>query len=111
VPSLPCASRISVWSSSRASTTTVNSYSTTVVAAPPVVGGFGYGFGMPFFGGWGYRPTFLMPFPFFGGLLQIVFLLVIVNVVFSIVKVGRVCRLGPWGVLLNRRGPDFSRLA
>lgn len=47
----------------------------------------GYGFGMPFFGGWGFGPTFIMPFPFFGGLLQIMFLLLIVNVVFGIVKV------------------------
>lgn len=67
------------------SSTTVNSYSTTVVA-PPVVGGFGYGYGMPFFGGWGFGPTFIMPFPFMGGLLQIMFLLLIVNVVFGIVK-------------------------
>ncbi|KAI8471376.1 MAG: hypothetical protein J3K34DRAFT_417420 [Monoraphidium minutum] len=67
----------------RSSTTVINR---TTVVAPPLVGG--YGFGMPFFGGFGgmgYGMGF-MPFPFFGGIIQIMFLLVIVNVVFSLVK-------------------------
>lgn len=80
-------------------TTVINR--TTVVAAPSP-----FGFGMPFFGGWGFGPTFIMPFPFFGGLIQIMFLLLIVNVVFGIVKVRldsggldrgvRRARLGVW---------------
>lgn len=66
----------------RRSTTVVNQ---TTVVAPPLVGGFGYG--MPFFGGgFGYGMPMFMPVPIFGGLLQLMFLLVIANVVFSIVK-------------------------
>lgn len=67
--------------SPRRSTTVVNS---TTVVAPPLVGG--YGFGMPFFGGYGFGMPMFMPIPIFGGLLQLMFLLVIANVVFSIVK-------------------------
>jgi len=70
----------------------VNSYNTTVVA-PPLVGGYGMGYGMPFFGG-GFGYGYGMPIPFMGGLLQIMFLLVIVNVVFGIVKVGLAWKTG-----------------
>lgn len=71
----------------RSSNTVVRSSSTTVVApsvvvAPPVYtpmfspfGGFGFGF----------APTFVMPFAF-GGLFQIFFLLTLVSVVFTVVK-------------------------
>jgi uncharacterized membrane protein len=69
-------------SRAQSSRTVVNN---TTVVAPPLVGGFGWG--MPFGGyGWGFGPTFLMPFPFMGGLIQMMFLLLIVNVVFSVVK-------------------------
>lgn len=74
-------------SARRSSTTTVNHYNTTIVAAPPVMGGFGYG--MPFFGGgfgFGFRPGFVMPFPFMGSILQFTFLMLIVSVVFNVVK-------------------------
>jgi hypothetical protein len=48
----------------------VNSYSTTIVAAPPVYSPFSPfgGFG---FGGYGFGMPMVMPFPFFGGLLQV----------------------------------------
>ncbi|XVE71850.1 hypothetical protein DITRI_Ditri10aG0184900 [Diplodiscus trichospermus] len=33
-------------------------------AAPPLVGGYGYGFGVPFYGGWGWSPfSFFAPGP------------------------------------------------
>jgi hypothetical protein len=49
----------------------MNSYSsTTIVAAPPVFSPFGYGgFG---YGGFSFMP--IVPIPFFGGLLQFMFL-------------------------------------
>lgn len=32
--------------------------------APPLVGGYGYGFGVPFYGGWGWSPfSFFTPGP------------------------------------------------
>lgn len=32
--------------------------------APPLVGGYGYGYGVPFFGGWGWTPySFFAPVP------------------------------------------------
>ncbi len=62
-------------------TTVVNN---TVVMAPPVVapplfGGFG-------FGGFSVFPTFFMPVPFFGGILQVFFLLFAVSAVAAIVR-------------------------
>eukprot|EP00775_Hariotina_reticulata_P001674 gene1674-2017_t len=63
----------------------VNSYSTTIVAAPPVYssfspfGGFGYG-------GFGFGMPMVMPFPFFGGLLQFMFLMLAVSFVFNVIK-------------------------
>jgi uncharacterized membrane protein len=63
---------------------TVNSYSsTTIVAAPPVFSPFGYGGG---FGFGGFRIMPIIPIPFFGGLLQMMFLFLIVSVVFNVVK-------------------------
>jgi hypothetical protein len=64
----------------------VNNYSTTtIVAAPPVYaspfGGFGYGFG-----GFRIMPTFVMPFPFFGGILQFMFLALMLGFVFNVVR-------------------------
>ena len=56
----------------------------TTVVAPPEVGGFGYGgygYGMMPFGGFGIGMPMFLPFGFFGGMLQIMFLLVIVNMV------------------------------
>ena len=81
-PPFPLPGRTSSRSTTARSTTVNN---TTVVVAPPVVSPFG--FGMPFFGGYGGYGFGVMPFPFFGGLIQIMFLLLIVNVVFSVVKV------------------------
>jgi len=63
-------------------------YSTTIVAAPPVYspfspfGGYG-GFG---FGGFRIMPTFVMPFPFFGGLFQFMFLMLMFSVVFNVIR-------------------------
>lgn len=74
--------------SRRSAASTVNHYHTTVVTAPPVAGGFGYG--MPFFGGgfrFGFAPTFYMPIPFLGSILQFAFVMLLVSVVFNIVKV------------------------
>jgi hypothetical protein len=65
----------------------VNNYSsTTIVAAPPVYsapmfGGFGYGYG-----GFRLMPTFVMPFPFFGGILQFMFLALMMGFVFNVVR-------------------------
>jgi hypothetical protein len=51
--------------------------------APPIYSG-GYGYGgyapRPFFGGFGFFPSFYMPFPFFGGILQFFFLMAFVSV-------------------------------
>ena len=66
----------------------VNNYhTTTVVAAPRVVSPFGFGspFGMGGF--FGFRPVVVMPFPFLGGLLQFLFLTLLLGFVFSVVKV------------------------
>jgi hypothetical protein len=67
---------------------------TTVVAPTPMFGGFGWG--MPFGGfGWGgfaMRPAIVMPFGFFGGILQMMLLLLIGGMVFGFVKV----RAGFW---------------
>lgn len=52
------------------------------VAAPPVYAGYGYG--SPF--GFSIMPTFVMPFPFFGGLLQIFLLMAVVSVVFNVIR-------------------------
>lgn len=67
----------------RGSTTVAHSHTSVTVVAPvvaPVVpvapmGGFGYGYGwgMPF-GGFRIMPTFVMPFPFLGGMLSFMFL-------------------------------------
>jgi uncharacterized membrane protein len=65
-------------------------HSTTIVAAPPVYaaspfspfGGYG-GFG---FGGFRIMPTFVMPFPFFGGLFQFMFIALMFGVIFNVVK-------------------------
>ena len=54
---------------------------TTVVAPSPF--GFG-GFGMPFFGGFGYRPIFFAPI---GGLLSTMLMLLAAGFVFSFVRV------------------------
>ena len=58
-------------SHSRRAAPQMNSYSsTTIVAAPPVFSPFGYGgFG---YGGFSFMP--IVPIPFFGGLLQFMFL-------------------------------------
>jgi uncharacterized membrane protein len=62
----------------------MNNYSsTTIVAAPPVFSPFGYGGG---FGFGGFRIMPIIPIPFFGGLLQLMFLMLIVGVVFNVVK-------------------------
>jgi uncharacterized membrane protein len=62
----------------------VNNYSsTTIVAAPPVYSPFGFGGG---FGFGGFRIMPIIPIPFFGGLLQLMFLMLIVGVVFNVVK-------------------------
>ena len=63
---------------------------TTVVGAPavapPLFGGFGFGgFGFPF-GGVSIMPTFAVPIPFFGGLLQFFFLTTLLAVVFGVVR-------------------------
>jgi len=61
----------------------VNNYSsTTIVAAPPVYSPFGFGgYG---FGGVSFMP--IVPIPFFGGFLQLMFLMLIVSVVFNVIK-------------------------
>lgn len=59
-----------------------NSYSTTIVAAPPVYSPFGFGgFG---YGGFSFMPV--VPIPFFGGILQFMFLMLIVSFVFNVIK-------------------------
>lgn len=69
---LPSARSRAAPQSSRASPQ-VNNYSTTIVAAPPVYSSFSpFGFGGFGFGGVRIMPVF--PFPFFGGLLQFMFL-------------------------------------
>jgi len=76
---------------SRSAPSMGNTYhSTTIVAAPPVYaaspfspfGGYG-GFG---FGGFRIMPTFVMPFPFFGGLFQFMFIALMFSVIFNVVK-------------------------
>ncbi|GBF96222.1 hypothetical protein Rsub_08767 [Raphidocelis subcapitata] len=71
-----------------ASSTTVVHHHTTVVAPSPMFGGFGWG--MPFggfgFGGFAMRPAFIMPFGFFGGMLQMMLLLLVGGMVFGFVK-------------------------
>lgn len=62
----------------------VNNYSTTIVAAPPVYSYSPFGFGGFGFGGVRIMPV--IPFPFFGGLLQFAFLMLIVSVVFNVIK-------------------------
>lgn len=63
----------------------VNNYSTTtIVAAPPVYSYSPFGFGGFGFGGFRIMPVF--PVPFFGGFLQLMFLMLIVSVVFNVVK-------------------------
>jgi uncharacterized membrane protein len=60
----------------------VNNYSTTIVAAPPVYSPFGFGgFG---YGGFSFMPV--VPIPFFGGILQFMFLMLIVSFVFNVIK-------------------------
>jgi len=62
----------------------VNNYSTTtIVAAPPVYSPFGFGGGFGF-GGVSIMPV--VPIPFFGGFLQLMFLMLIVSVVFNVIK-------------------------
>jgi hypothetical protein len=52
------------------------------VAAPPVYSPFGFGgFG---YGGFSFMPV--VPIPFFGGLLQFMFLFLIVGFVFNVIK-------------------------
>uniref|UniRef100_A0A7S0WG54 Uncharacterized protein n=1 Tax=Chlamydomonas leiostraca TaxID=1034604 RepID=A0A7S0WG54_9CHLO len=65
------------------STTTVNNVVVGApVMAPPLFSPFG-GFG---FGGFSIMPTFIMPIPFFGGLLQLFFLVTLVSVVFGVIR-------------------------
>mmetsp|Transcript_19642 Transcript_19642/g.54789 ORF Transcript_19642/g.54789 Transcript_19642/m.54789 type:complete len:200 (-) Transcript_19642:531-1130(-) len=68
-------------------TTTVNN---TVIAAPamapPVYAPSPFGFGGFGFGGFSIMPTFVMPFPFFGGILQFFLLMFVVSVVFNVVR-------------------------
>lgn len=60
----------------------VNNYSTTIVSAPPVYSPFGFGgFG---FGGVSIMPV--VPIPFFGGILQFMFLMLVVSFVFNVIK-------------------------
>lgn len=62
----------------------VNNYRSTnvIVAAPPVYSPFGFGgFG---YGGFSFMPV--VPIPFFGGLLQFMFLFLIVGFVFNVIK-------------------------
>ncbi|KAL6765280.1 hypothetical protein V8C86DRAFT_2464391 [Haematococcus lacustris] len=61
-------------------------HNTTVLAPAPVMapslfGGFGYG-------GFGYRfmPSFVMPVPYLGGILQVVFVVTLVSLVFGLIK-------------------------
>ncbi|KAF5829715.1 hypothetical protein DUNSADRAFT_15595 [Dunaliella salina] len=81
-------SRAATRAAPQQSTTTVNN---TVIGAPAVAppvysyapspfGGFGG------FGGFSIMPTFVMPFPFFGGILQFFLLMFVVSVVFNIVR-------------------------
>lgn len=70
----------------RAQPRVTNNYSTTVVAAPPVYAASPFGYGGFGFGGFRLMPTFVMPFPFFGGLFQFMFLALMFSVVFGVVK-------------------------
>ncbi|GFH23776.1 hypothetical protein V8C86DRAFT_2604551 [Haematococcus lacustris] len=69
---------------SQQQTTVINN--TTVLApapvmAPPLIGGFGYG-------GFGYSfmPSFVLPFPFMGGILQIFLVVTVVSIIFNVIK-------------------------
>lgn len=84
-----------------ASRPTVNNYSTTtIVAAPPIYSPFGFGGG---FGFGGFRIMPVIPIPFFGGLLQLMFLMLIVSVVFNVVKGA----LGSGSSSSNKKNQDW----
>jgi uncharacterized membrane protein len=74
-------------------------YSSTVVVAPPVFSPFG-------FGGFGYGFGYGMPIPFFGGFLQLMFLMLMVSVVFNVIK----SALGGGGNKSNSKGQDWDDL-
>eukprot|EP00195_Chlamydomonas_chlamydogama_P013807 CAMPEP_0202898704 /NCGR_PEP_ID=MMETSP1392-20130828/7155_1 /ASSEMBLY_ACC=CAM_ASM_000868 /TAXON_ID=225041 /ORGANISM="Chlamydomonas chlamydogama, Strain SAG 11-48b" /LENGTH=176 /DNA_ID=CAMNT_0049584707 /DNA_START=81 /DNA_END=611 /DNA_ORIENTATION=- len=65
--------------------TTVNN--TTVVMAPPVYSPPMFSpFGFSPFGGFSIMPTFVMPVPFLGGILQFMFLAMIASVIFGVIR-------------------------
>lgn len=69
-------------SNTRTSTTVVNNVVVAPpVMAPPMFSPFGFGFG-----GFSIMPTFVMPVPFMGGLLQFFLLATLASVIFGAVR-------------------------